>query len=188
MENIINYLNDNSSAVIALFTIIYVIGTFLMWWEMRKTRIKLDESNIQITLEPQARWGNFFDLVIRNIGNVPVYDLELDINPKNLKTIGDTKLEDLNLFKKSIPVFGINQKISTFAISYVDFINSDQSKNISFIAKYKDGRGKQRIQKYDFDMEIYMGTSASSEKSLKDVVEQMEKIVNELKNISKNKK
>ncbi len=170
--------------MLVLLTAVYVVGTLLMWFEMRQTRLKAEESNIQVTLEPQARWGNFFDLVIANIGNVPVYDLSISMEPKGLKTLGDRKLEDINLFKYSIPVFGKGQTISTFAISYVDFINSEQQKQITFIVHYKTRSGKNRTQKFDFDLEVYKNMSASSESSLSDVVTEMKNMTNKIDRIS----
>jgi hypothetical protein len=178
-------LNTNAGAVTAIFTAIYVFGTFLMWWEMRKSRLRLDEPNIQISLEPQLRWGNFLDLLVENIGNIPVYDLKLTIYPSGLKTRGDKNLEDLNLFKKTIPVFGVGQKIKTFAISYIDFVNKDQSRKIRFVAEYRTGNNKKRIvQEYDFDLEVYLGMTALSEKSLNDVVEQLKELTKETTKIA----
>jgi len=156
---------------------------------MKKSRQKLDEPNIQISLEPQVRWGNFFDLIVENLGNVPAYDLKLSIEPSGLKTIGDKKLEDLNLFHKLIPVFGVRQKIKTFAIAYVDFINSDQPKKISLTAEYKTKDNDSRVQSYDFDMDVYLKMSCESEKSLTDVAKQIERLadaVSEFSKINKN--
>lgn len=181
----INFLDQHSGAIIAIFTAIYVIGTLLMWWEMRKSRIRLDEPNIQISFEPQKRWGNFFDLIIKNLGNSPVYDLKFEIDPKGLKTLGDRKLEDLNLFRRTIPVFGIGEELRTFAITYPSYIHSDQPKQFSIITKYKTKNGEWKTQKYDFDMEVYKGMSASSEKSLNEVIDQIEKINKNLEKLVK---
>jgi len=176
MIDLVNFLNQNSGAVIALATVTYMILTGCMWWEMRKSRERLDEPNIQVSLEPQARWGNFFDLIVENLGNVPVYDLELTITPKGLKTIGDRKLEDLNLFQRRIPVLGLGQKLRTFAMTYVDFINSDQPKTITFSAKYKTPNNREKTQIYSFDMEAYKGMSASFQRDIGDVVNRIEKL------------
>jgi hypothetical protein len=156
-----------------------------MWWEMRSVRLKADEPSVQGSLEPQSRWGNFFDLIITNIGNVPVYKLRIRMEPVGLKTIGDRKLEDLNLFKKAIPVFTKGANMSTFAISYVDFINSKQPKQITFIVNYETATGKKYEQQFDFDMEVYINMSASSESSLSDVVHKMEDMTKEISKIAK---
>jgi len=182
---IIDFLNKNSGAIIAIFTGIYVMGTFLMWFEMKKSRERLDEANIQITLEPQERYGQFFDLVIENLSNVPVYELKLSIEPKGLKTKGDRKLEDLNLFKKVIPVFGVNQKIRTLALFYIDFIHSDQPKQIKFIAEYKTRYKKIKRQEYEFDLEIYFEMSYRSRKDLNDIAEQFEILNKKLDKLGK---
>jgi len=180
----VEFLDSHSGSMLVLLTAVYVVGTLLMWFEMRQTRLKTEESNIQVTLEPQARWGNFFDLVIANIGNTPVYDLKISMEPKGLKTLGDRKLDDINLFKRNIPVFGKGQTLSTFAISYVDFINSEQQKQITFTADYKTGNGKKRTQAFDFDLEVYKNMSASSESSLGDVVAEMKNVTKKLDKIS----
>jgi hypothetical protein len=179
------FLDDHSGLMLVLLTAVYVVGTLLMWFEMRQARLKAEESNIQVTLEPQARYGNFFDLVIANIGNTPVYDLKILMEPKGLKTLGDKKLEDINLFKHPIPVFGKGQTLKTFAISYVDFINSEQQKQITFAVNYKTGNGKKRTQSFNFDLEVYRNMSASSESSLGDVADEMKNITKKLDKISR---
>lgn len=184
LKLVTEFLDSHSGSMLVILTAVYVIGTLMMWFEMRQTRLKAEESNIQVSLEPQARWGNFFDLVIANIGNVPVYDLSISMKPKGLKTLGDKKLEDINLFKRPIPVFGKGQILSTFAISYVDFINSDQQKQITFIVNYKTVSGKNRTQEFGFDLEVYKNMSASSESSLGDVVAEMKNITKKLEKIS----
>lgn len=178
-------INTFLTESLVIITGIYAYFTLLMVREMKKSRHKLDEPNIQISLEPQVRWGNFFDLIIENLGNVPVYDLKLSINPKNLKTFGDKKLEDMNLFNKIIPVFGVRQKLKTLAISYVDFIHSDQPKQISFTAEYKTKDNKLRAQSYDFDMEVYLNMSFQSEGTLTDISKHMEKLADQVAEISK---
>lgn len=180
----LSFLDAHSGLMLVILTAVYVGGTFLMWWEMRSSRIRMDAPNLQILLEPQIRWGNFFDLVISNIGNVPIYDLKLTILPKGLNTLGTRKLEDINLFKKSMPVFGKGQSLRTFAVMYPDFINSDQSKEIMFIAEYKTFNGKKFKQEYRFDMEVYRNMSASNESNLSDVISEMKNITKELKTIS----
>lgn len=176
IKQMVSFLDQHSGAMIVLFTALYVLGTLAMWYEMRKTRIRLDEANIQVTFEPRKSWGNFFDLVIKNLGNTSVFDLKFKIDPKELKTLGDKKLEDLNLFKKNIPVFSIGEELRTFAITYPSYIHSKQPKQFSISVEYKTKDGKTKKQKYNFDMEIYEGMSASSEKSLNEVVEQIENL------------
>ena len=178
-------INTFLTESLVIITGVYAYFTFLMVREMKKSRQRLDEPNIQISLEPQERWGNFFDLVIENLGDVAVYDLKLSIKPSGLKTIGDKKLEDFNLFHKAIPILGTRQKIKTFAISYVDFIHSDQPKQIRFIAEYKTKDNKPRKQNYDFDMEVYLNMPCHSEKSLTDVTKQMEELVDKVGEIAK---
>lgn len=169
-------INTFLTESLVLITGVYSYFTLLMVKEMKKSREKLDEPNIQISLEPQVRWGNFFDLIVENLGNVPVYNLKLSIKPSNLKTFGNKKLEDMNLFNKIIPVFGVHQKIKTLAISYVDFIHSNQPKQISFTAEYKTKDNKLRVQNYDFDMEVYLNMSFQSEGTLTDISKHLEKI------------
>lgn len=175
-------INTFLTESLVIITGIYAYFTLLMVRETQKSREKLDEPNIQISLEPQVRWGNFFDLIIENLGNVPVYDLKLSINPKNLKTFGDKKLEDMNLFNRIIPVFGVRQKLKTLAISYVDFIHSDQPKQISFTAEYKTKDNKPRTQSYDFDMEVYLSVSFQSEG---DISKHMERLADRVVEIAK---
>lgn len=178
-------LDKHSGSALALLTAIYAIGTFLMWWEMRGARLKADEPSVQISLEPRARSGNFFDLVISNIGNVPVYKFRISIYPSGLETIGKSRLEDLNLFKRTFPVFGKGTTLRTLAISYVDFIHSAQPKQITLIATYYSSYGKKYEQHFDFDMEIYMNMSAPSENNLNDVVSKLAAMTNEISKVAR---
>lgn len=170
---------------IAAAAIATAIFTGLTVCEMRKSRQRLEKPNIQISLEPQARWGNFFDLVIENLGEVPVYNLQLELEPKGVIGIGDRKIDDINLFKTKMPVFGVNRKMRTFIISYPDYLTKKQPNTISFTAKYKTASGRKVEQKYTFNMGVYEGMTASSEKSLKDVTKVLEKIERKLGGIER---
>ena len=189
LNEVIGSLNDNAgawqaifAAVVAIFTAVYVIYTQRMWKEMRISRFKLEEPNIQISLEPEKRWGNLFDLVIKNIGNVPVYDLKIDIEPSGIRGIENHAIEEINLFKNKMPVFSQGQELRTFVIDYSSYISLKQPWQITFKAKYETPHGKGRQQAYTFDMKFYEGMSASNEKTLNDIVKSLGDTNQELKN------
>ena len=87
LHKIISFLDIHAGAMTAIFTLTLTLATFFMWLEMYKSRKRLDKPNIQIYFEPQARWGNFFNLVVANLGNVSVYDLTLSIEPPIRRSI-----------------------------------------------------------------------------------------------------
>lgn len=126
-------LNINSGAVIAIFTVLYVGGTFLMWHEMRKTRLASDEPRLQISLIPKKLMGQ--DLVylsIENVGNVPIKDLELDFGREDLKNTYGRSLQEI--FKKPIDVLGKNREIKILLYRREDIAKAS---TITVFAKYK---------------------------------------------------
>jgi len=146
----INFLNQNSGAAIVIFTAMYVIGTLLMWWEMRKSRLGLDEPRIQISLVPRrVRHENIIDLVIENVGNVPIIDLMLNFDPPELKNSYGRKLSEI--FKEPIKTLGRNKSIKIFL-----FRKSDLSKvkRIKISTEYKSLYCSNVERKLDFIFDI----------------------------------
>lgn len=149
----LEFLNNNSGGVIAIFTAIYVLGTFLMWREMRQTRLSVDEPRIQIFLVPRkVRHLDVIDLFIENVGNVPVSDLGLSFMPDDLKNTYGRKMSDV--FKKSIKTLGRGGTIKMIMFRDRDWGSVNK---IKITAKYVSlyDKSLQRTIDFDFDMQNF---------------------------------
>src|SRR3990172_952596 len=192
MENIVIFLNKNSGAiqgvfagVVALATIVYAFLTAKMWQEMRYTNERLNEPNVQAVLEQGKKIGHWFELAIKNIGNVSVYDVAVDVNPKDFPGFTTQALRELNLFNVPIPILTERQEIRTILFDYRSAVSDkDKDTTISFTILYSTANGKKYSQIYSYNLNIYWDMVDMSAKSLDDIVEKLGDLKDELKKMT----
>jgi hypothetical protein len=73
-----NLVNNNSGCLLVILTFVYVIGTLLILFETKKSRISLLRPFINVYF---SRKDNLLFLTIENIGNIAGKNLELSFNP-----------------------------------------------------------------------------------------------------------
>jgi hypothetical protein len=163
-DRIISNLNENSGAiqafcafVIAIVTIVYVVFTARMWREMRRTNERLDRPNVQAVLAFKRPYVAVLGLTIKNWGTVPVYDVRVDIDPRDLPGLTrDTVLGDLNLFNTSIPVLTEREEISTLLLDWRR-AKGDREKapKVTFTVSYNTADGNRKTQIYTYNLSVY---------------------------------
>lgn len=188
----IAFLNENAgfiqvifAGVVAIATSVYAILTAMMWKEMRHTNERLERPNVQAILEPGRSWGPLFELIIRNSGNAPVYDVTISVKPLDLPSWGDRIASELSLFNVPIPVLAEGQELRTKLFLYPDVVKiKGKDTKITFDIRYKTSNGREHTQKFDYKLDVYEGLSVYKKGSLNDVVKELEKVTKELSGLS----
>ena len=192
MESLILFLNKNAGAiqgifagVVAIATVVYAFLTSKMWQEMRYTNERLNEPNVQAVIGQGKKVGYWFELVIKNIGNVSVYDVSIDVSPKDFPGFTTQALRELNLFNVPISVLTEGQEIRTILFDYRSAV-SDKDKDtiISFTISYSTANGKKYSQVYNYNLNIYWDMVDMSAKSFDDIVEELGDLKDELKKMT----
>lgn len=159
-----------------------------MVMEMRQTNERMNEPNVQVILEPGKRHGSLFELAVRNTGNVSLYDVHLEIDPKDTPSLTGGTLGDLNLFRIPIPVLTEMQEVRTILLNYrsvLSFAESDgQSYTVTFTVTYRTLQGQTKSQIYAYDLNLYKDLTDFSEASLNDVVKQVKDLNKQTKAVS----
>lgn len=107
---ILQVINQFSGLLTAVSTILLVIATLLLYEATKK------RPQISIYIEPKERSLNFIDLIIKNIGDAPAYDVSINvIDDLSIGRIGTLKnLKFLGKPKYLAP----KQKIKSFLLSW----------------------------------------------------------------------
>ena len=86
MEALICWANQNAgvlgllfSLVVTISTVAYVTLTRSLVRETKEMRKAGTDPDIAIYIQQQERWINLLDLVIRNLGNGPAYDISFNV-------------------------------------------------------------------------------------------------------------
>lgn len=170
----INFFNSNAGAITAIFTGVYVLGTFLMWWEMRLTRQSIDEPRLQISFVPRrVRHLNVLDMVIENIGNVPIANLDLDFYPTDLKNTYGRKLAEI--FKDKSQTLAKSGTLKMIMFRDADWGKISQ---IRISAKYASlyNQGVKRSVDFSFDMANFNFTDMPYEYGNEDFINELRHI------------
>jgi len=196
MDQVFSFLNNNAGAIQIIFafvvtmaTVCYVTLTAMMLWEMRYTRRRLDQPNVQAIFETPPSYAPLTKLTIKNSGNVSVHDLSIDIDPPNFPGLNrEGTLNELTLFKSPILVLCEKQEISTLLFSWFDIKDLPfENATLTFKLSYKTPSGQQCRQTYSYDLTLYKKLPYLIVKGIKDIVKPLEDVARNLKTISSRK-
>ena len=159
-------INEFSSLILVIATVIYVIFTFKLSQETTKLREVETSPFISLTLEPLGN-SMMLKLVIKNIGKAPAYKIDFSVNEK-YKGIFRYN------FENKISYFAPNQEITIFGKQYGEFENLEYD-NIPITVTYysKEDKYFNEVFKLEWQYlsETILGTDniVSIDNNLKDI-------------------
>ncbi|HKL43368.1 MAG TPA: hypothetical protein VJ962_12375 [Clostridia bacterium] len=182
LKEIITFLNENSgvislifSGVVAASTVVYSILTSKLVSETIKMRKVETEPELSVIIQPREEFISFIDLIIKNIGNGPAYDISFDIS-KEFITPADKKLSKLPIMK-DINYMAPSQKIQFFLANMVDKKEENPSQ-FKITAYYKNKNGNTYKSEFEIDFNKFKGMSQLGKPDLY-------KIANNIENLRK---
>ena len=129
---ILEFLNLNSGAVTAISTVfltiitfVYVLLTRSISKETEMMRKAQTAPNISVTIQSEEESINLIDLIIKNIGLGPAYNVKFEINPDFEDRFLSGKLSDIGFIKNGLPYFAPNQE---FKILLTNITENDEEK------------------------------------------------------------
>ena len=169
------------SALVAFATVVYAVLTFMMWRQMRRTNERLDQPDVRVLLSPGQPHMIIFELTLKNGGNVPVYNVRLDVEPKDIPYTSKTSLGEMRLFKETLPVLSQGQEITTALFNYLTLVSAGREEaELRFTVSYETAAGKRSTQVFGYRLGVYKDLSRMSQGSIGDVAKQAEKMATEL--------
>jgi len=169
------------SALVALATVVYAVLTFMMWRQMRKTTERLDQPDVRVILSPGQPHMTIFELTLKNGGNVPVYNVRLGVEPKDIPYTSNTTLGEMRLFKEVLPVLSQGQEITTALFNYLTLVSVGREEaELRFTVSYETAAGKPTTQVFGYRLGVYKDLSRMSQGSIGDVAERAKEMASEL--------
>ena len=188
--NIIKFLNDNDgaftilfSAIVALATVVYAILTWRLVTETKEMRKVQTEPKISVIFQPREEWINLIDLVIKNIGLGPAYDIKFEIKPDFEYRQGHF-LSKLNFVKNGIKYLAPNQKMQFFLTSLVHNFEKKTKTPFDIKVTYNNKIGEPYTEIFTIDFSELVGLGQLGKPPLNIIAENIEKIQKDTHDIS----
>ena len=171
--------NAMFAGVVAISTLVYAGLTYLLVKETMKLRKVQTEPKISAYIEPEERWLNLVDLVIKNIGHGPAYDIsftfptDFKLSQKREKTLNSLS------FLKGIDYLAPDQTIRTFLTDAVYILGQETGRSFQITASYRNapnGKGKEFQETFNIDFDQLRGFEIVGEPPLYSIAKNVEEL------------
>ncbi len=186
----LDFLNKNSGAVNAISTIgltivtlIYVILTWNISKETKMMRIAQTEPNISAIIQSEEDCINFINLIIKNIGLGPAYNVKFKINPDYEDRILRGKLSEIGFIKNGLPYFAPNQEFKIFLTNLAESYEEKMKKTFEIEVIYESNINKRYSNTYLIDFS-QMGGLSSGEPPLYRIADGIKQIQEDINRLS----
>jgi hypothetical protein len=173
-----------ATALLALLTFLYVKATRSMVDELRETR--LAQQQPYVILEFDNPRSIICDMVIKNIGNGPAFDVKVEFDPDPPYRETDLRLSQLPLFQQ-LKFFAPDREFRFF---YKTLVGDDSGPNASdaeIVASvsYADLANRHHSHQIALSPYLRWHLSQIEEKTLDDVVKKLDDIANGLSKVER---
>lgn len=191
LANIIQFINQNESlitvifsGIVALSTVVYAILTARLTSETKRMRKSQTEPKIAIYLQRNRAALGFFDLVIKNIGLGPAYNVTFQVL-EEFKVEQGRNLSAIDFIHEGINYMPPDYTIETFFFSiigkqYAEIIN----KNIKIRVEYKNSEGKSISEIIKLNMSQFKGIECLGDDPINKIAQCIEKIQKDIHDLS----
>ena len=185
----LEYLNQNAGAltviftfIVAISTVVYAILTWKLVSETRALRKAQTEPKLSISLENNKVAFGFVDLVIKNIGYGPAYNISFKVEPDFEYQKGEF-LSELGLIKHGIKYLAPQQEYRFFLTSLVGKFDEFKNERFSIFAKYYDALENQFEDTFLIEFSHFEGLSQLGSPPLPEIAKELKKISDNLNRI-----
>ncbi len=167
------------AGVVAISTLVYAGLTYLLVKETVKLRKVQTEPKISVYIEPEERWLNLVDLVIKNIGHGPAYGIsfkfptDFKLSAKREKTLNSLS------FLEGIDYLAPGQAIRTFLTDAVYILGQETGRSFQITASYRkapNGKGKGLQETFNIDFDQLRGFETIGESPLYSMAKNVEEL------------
>ena len=115
---IINWLNVNDGAIIAIATVVLVIVTIRYTWLTGRLLKANDTPEIAVSLRPHEISVNLVMLCIENVGTGAAHSVQFTTDPSSIPSL-DIPFEKIGFLKSGLGYFEPGRKIEQFLVSVI---------------------------------------------------------------------
>ena len=189
--NIIQFINQNESlftviftGIVALSTVVYAFLTASLTRETKKMRKSQTEPKVSVYLQQNPVAVGFFDLIVKNIGLGPAYNVTFDVL-EEFEVKKGRKLSDIDFIHEGINYMPPDYSIETFFLS----VSGDQyyeiiDKNIKIKVMYKNSEGKVLSETIKLNMSQFKGIQRLGDDPINKIAQSIEHIQKDINRLS----
>jgi len=189
-QPVLDFLNLNSGSfnvlftfIVALATGIYAILTWRLVAETEKLRIAQTEPDVSVIIQPREDWINFVDMIIKNIGSGPAYEVKFRVSPDFEFRKGEY-LSKLNFIENGIKHLSPQQKFHFYLTNMTEDFEKKIKSPFDMEVTYKNKFGKQYKNTFRIDFSELSGLNQLGEPPLHKIAKNMEKIQSDIHHLS----
>lgn len=185
-----NFLNQNNgvlmlifTGVVAFATIVYAILTWMLVSETKEMREVQTEPRVSVVFQPREEWINFIDLIVKNIGLGPAYDIKFNVKP-DFEYRKGRSLSEINFIKNGVKYLNPNQKIQFFLTNLVEGFDKKVKIPFTIEVSYKNKFGKKYSENFVIDFSELLGLGQLGEPPLHKIAKNIEDIQKDIHHLS----
>ena len=127
---------------VGVSTIVYAFLTIILVRETRKMRKAQTDPHIFVNLEHSEFSISFIDLVVKNIGYGPAYNVTFNVT-KDFEMQRKGNISEIGFIKNGLKYFAPNQSTHQFIASFINDKSNLADREIEIQVKYKNSTGNQ---------------------------------------------
>lgn len=168
-------LSAISTAIAALGSFCLLIVSYFTFLETRRQRKSMEEPIVTLRLLPDNKNSNFMNIVLKNSGGGPAYDLQAVFSPDL-----QTSLNNLNMFKR-LPLLDSGEEIVFFYDSLIDYLKTPNPTVVNAYLSYftlpKEIRGTKKCSRsFEINFEERFGQRQLVKKDMNNLVNEIEEL------------
>lgn len=156
LQNVLDFLNENSGAfsllfslAVAIATVIYAYLTSKLVSETKTMRKAQTEPEVAVTIQPKEWSVIFIDMVIQNIGLGPAYDVSFKVSP-DFEYEPTKPFSGLGFMRNGLKYLAPNQRLQFYLGKMVD-LRKNIGDGFEVEVTYRNSLGNIRDHSYFID-------------------------------------
>lgn len=182
LGNMIEFLKQYQELITLLFTIavgistiVYACLTAKLVSETKRMRKAQTDPEVSITLIHNDISISFIDLLVKNIGMGPAYDIKFKVL-KDFELLKGRMLSEVGFIKYGIKYFSPNQSMRLYLASFIDNPKELEKKEIEISVSYKNSIGELFNRPFVLSFSQFSALLNIGSPPLHKIAENMEKI------------
>lgn len=194
MGDVIAFLNANTGVLNLLFAAVVAAATAVYAWltaklvaETRRLRQVQTEPHIEVFYRPRDEWISLLDIVAKNIGNGPAYDLKFScvatVSNKGSEILLG-RLRDLKGFSTGIAYLGPSQEFFSFWTQMTEDFEDKVATQIRVRTTCRSATGALYDRQHLLDLSELKGISRIGEPPLLKIAKSLEELQKDVQHLA----
>ena len=186
----LEFLNQNAGALTVIFTFIVAISTVfyaILTWklvsETRALRKAQTEPKLSITLENNKIAFGFLDMIIKNVGYGPAYNITFKVEPDFEYQKGKF-LSELGLIKNGIKYLSPQQEYRFFLTALIGRFDELKDMTFNICTTYYDALGNKFEENFLIEFSHFENLTQLGSPPLPEIAKELKKISDNLSKIT----